>query len=167
MLPVLRSGGSVHAIIMLFILLTLARLNEAAGATWAEINLDQRTWTIPPERQKDTRGKRATQGRKPVVIPLNWEATTLLSWAKGDRDPEPQSLVFPSRQGTAFGNWDRAQKAILEASGTTGWHRHDLRRTSATMMDEAGVPPYVVEAPCDDPYAVGWSIQHRSIPRRR
>ena len=145
-LPVLRLGGSVHAIIMLFILLTLARLNEAAGATWAEINLDQRSWTIPPERQKDTRGKRATEGRKAVVIPLSWEATRLLRWVKGDRDPEPQSLVFPSRQGTALGNWDRAQKAIFEASGTTGWHRHDLRRTSATMMGEAGVPPYVVEA---------------------
>ena len=47
-LPILRSGKSRHATVMLFILLTLARLNEAAGATWAEIDLDRRTWTILP-----------------------------------------------------------------------------------------------------------------------
>jgi integrase len=38
------------------------------------------------------------------------------------------------------------QKAIFKASGTTGWHRHDLRRTGATMIGEAGIPPYVIEA---------------------
>ncbi|MDQ2765112.1 MAG: integrase arm-type DNA-binding domain-containing protein [Pseudomonadota bacterium] len=56
LLPILRSGRSRHATVMLFILLTLARLNEVAGATWAEIDLDRRTWTIPPQRRKDTRG---------------------------------------------------------------------------------------------------------------
>jgi integrase len=146
-LPVLRAGQSRHATVMLFILLTLARLNEAAGATWAEIDLDRRTWTIPPNRLKDTRGKkRRAEARKPMVIPLSWDAVRLLEWVKGDDDPEPQSLVFASRSGTRLGNWDRAQKAIFEASRTTGWHRHDLRRTSATMMGEAGIPPYVIEA---------------------
>jgi integrase len=132
---------------MLFILLTLARLNEAAGATWGEIDLDRRTWTIPPERLKDTRGKKGrAKARKPAIIPLSWDAVWLLRWVKDNADAEPQSLVFPSQSGTLLGNWDRAQKAIFEASRTTGWHRHDLRRTGATMLGEAGIPPYVIEA---------------------
>jgi integrase len=147
LLPVLRSGRSPHETVMLFILLTLARLNEAAGATWAEIDLDRRTWAIPPQRTKDTRGsKRRAKPRKPVVIPLSWDAVRLLRWVGGDDDPEPQSLVFASESGTPLGNWDRAQKAIFEASGATGWHRQDLRRTGASMMGEADIPPYVVEA---------------------
>jgi integrase len=146
-LPVLRAGQFRHATVMLFILLTLARLNEAAGATWVEFDLDRRTWTIPPNRLKDTRGKKRTaEPRKPMIIPLSWDAVRLLDWVKGDGKPEPQSLVFTGRSGTRLGNWDRAQKAIFEASQTTGWHRHDLRRTGATMMGEAGIPPYVIEA---------------------
>jgi integrase len=146
-LPVLRAGRSLHATVMLFILLTLARLNEAAGAIWAEFDLDRRTWTIPPNRLKDTRSKkRRAEARKPMVVPLSWEAVKLLRCVKGDADPEPQSLVFASQSGTPLGNWARAQKAIFEVSGTTGWHRHDLRRTGATMMGEVGIPPYVIEA---------------------
>ncbi|MGD0109801.1 MAG: tyrosine-type recombinase/integrase [Rhodopila sp.] len=146
-LPILRSGRSPHATVMLFILLTVARLNEAAGATWGEIDLDRSTWTIPPQRMKDTRGrKRKAKARKPVVIPLSRDAVRLLRWVKGVGDPEPQSLVFASQSGTPLGNWDRAQKAIFEASQTAGWHRQDLRRTGATMMGETGIAPYVVEA---------------------
>lgn len=46
-----------------------------------------------------------------------------------------------------FGHWaeDYNTKRIMAASGTTGWHRHDLRRTCATKMSELGVAPHVVE----------------------
>jgi hypothetical protein len=45
-----------------------------------------------------------------------------------------------------LGNWDRETKAIAEASGTSGWHRHDLRRTGATMLGELGILPDIIEA---------------------
>lgn len=82
----------------------------------------------------------------PVVIPLCWDAVWLLRWIEGNGDSEPLSLAFASQGATPLGNWDRARKAIFDASGTTGWHRHDLRRTGATMLGEAGIPPYVIEA---------------------
>jgi hypothetical protein len=34
----------------------------------------------------------------------------------------------------------------MVASGTEGWHRHDLRRTGATMLGELGEMPDIVEA---------------------
>jgi hypothetical protein len=34
----------------------------------------------------------------------------------------------------------------MAESGTTGWTRHDLRRTTATLLGESGVPPHIIEA---------------------
>lgn len=145
-LPFLRSGQTSHARVMMFALLTLCRLNEVAGAKWMEIDFYKRTWTIPPDRLKDTRGSRATEPRGPFVVPLSSEAIRLLRSVQGDGAPDPQALVFPSSTGTLLGNWDRVQKSIFKATGTAGWHRHDLRRTGATMLGKAGVPPHVVAA---------------------
>src|SRR6202034_1733933 len=43
-------------------------------------------------------------------------------------------------------NWDRETKALQEDSGTTGWTRHDLRRTGATMLGDMGELPDIIEA---------------------
>jgi hypothetical protein len=45
-----------------------------------------------------------------------------------------------------LGQWDHATRQIMVASGTSGWHRHDLRRTGATLLGELGVEPHVIEA---------------------
>jgi hypothetical protein len=42
-----------------FLLLTGVRLREATEATWAEIDPEARTWTVSPERRKDTAQKPA------------------------------------------------------------------------------------------------------------
>ena len=143
-LPVLRAGEPAHGPAMLFMALTLARCNKVAGAKWGEIDLAQATWTIPPERQKNTaRGRE----RKPMVVPLSFQALALLHRLRPEGgNPAPSRLVFAALRGRPPINWDRAQKQIFQASKTGGWHRHDLRRTGATMMGEAGIPPHVVEA---------------------
>lgn len=41
-------------------------------------------------------------------------------------------------------NWDRFQRALNKQSGTSGWHRHDLRRTAATIMTALKVPASTV-----------------------
>lgn len=64
-LPVLRTGQPAHGLAMLFMLLTLARREEVAGARWGETDLDRATWTVPPERQKNTK---RTRDRKPVIF---------------------------------------------------------------------------------------------------
>lgn len=138
LIPVLRDGGP-HAQSMWFMLLTLARRDEAAGATWGEINLPAATWTLPggPEGR--------TKNGKPHTIPLSRQAVAMLQ-VRLPVSPDPATLVFPSDEGTKLGNWDRQTKRLQTASSTTGWTRHDLRRTGATMLGNMLVPPHVIEA---------------------
>jgi integrase len=133
-LPVLSQSTRAHAAAMQFILLTLARLEEVCGATWREIDVAAATWTLPSER---------TKNGEPHIIPLSRQAVDLL---RQSSNGEPTALVFAGARRSALGNWDRAQKAIHAASGTTGWHRHDLRRTGATLLGNMGVPPHIIEA---------------------
>jgi hypothetical protein len=55
-------------------------------------------------------------------------------------------LVFSNEASGLLGNWNRAQRLINDASGTSGWHRHDLRRTGTTILGEMGIEPHILEA---------------------
>jgi integrase len=48
----LRQRDGISARALEFVILTAARTNEVGGAHWAEIDLEGRTWTIPPSRMK-------------------------------------------------------------------------------------------------------------------
>lgn len=48
----LRQSEATSARLLEFIMLTAVRSNEARGATWSEIDLDARVWTIPAARMK-------------------------------------------------------------------------------------------------------------------
>ncbi len=63
-----------------FIILTAVRSGEARGATWEEVDLERRIWTIPPARMKMS---------SEHAVPLNDAALAVLG--------EPGSgLIFPS-----------------------------------------------------------------------
>jgi integrase len=86
------------------------------------------------------------------VVPLSWQAANLLR-ARLPKDddgksvrPAPGALIFATGTGARLMNWDRETKLVMQASGTAGWTRHDLRRTSATMMGEMGELPDIIEA---------------------
>ena len=51
-MPFLRSREAITARLLEFIILTAARSGEARNATFDEIDVDARTWTIPRERMK-------------------------------------------------------------------------------------------------------------------
>ncbi len=54
-------------------------------------------------------------------------------------------MVFPNSTGESeLDNWDRVQKALNAKTQTEGWHRHDLRRTAATIMHSLKVPASTV-----------------------
>ncbi len=55
-------------------------------------------------------------------------------------------MIFCTSTGAELGNWDRETKLIQAASGTDDWHRHDLRRTAATLLGEMGELPDIIEA---------------------
>jgi integrase len=133
-LPALRASDRPHAKAMLFMLLTAARREEASTARWGHVDFEARTWTIPE-----------TKNGEPHVVPLSRQAVDLLQSCRPD-NPAPSAAVFAVSTGSPVANWDRAAKAIQDASKTTGWTRHDLRRTAATMMGEMGELPDIIEA---------------------
>jgi integrase len=55
----LRKRPSIAALAVEFVILSAARLGEVLGATWSEIDLDERIWTIPASRMKSGREHRA------------------------------------------------------------------------------------------------------------
>ncbi|HST37058.1 MAG TPA: integrase arm-type DNA-binding domain-containing protein, partial [Allosphingosinicella sp.] len=48
----LRQRAAISARCLEFIILTAARSGEALGATWAEIDLERKLWTVPANRMK-------------------------------------------------------------------------------------------------------------------
>jgi integrase len=133
-LPALRASSRPYADALRFMLLTLTRRQETALARWGDVNLEARTWTI-----------RETKNGEMHVVPLSPQAIDLLR-SRLPADLDPHALIFSTSTGAPLGNWDRETKALQEASGTSGWTRHDLRRTGATMLGEMGELPDIIEA---------------------
>ncbi|AMJ59021.1 tyrosine-type recombinase/integrase [Bosea sp. PAMC 26642] len=128
-----------------FMLLTGARRGEVCGATWGEIDLTTRQWTITAARRKDTRPvvRRRRRAEQDHVIGLSRQAVALL---QGMDCGDAMSLVFPGDRGATLVNWPRwttRQKAKLGISGVTP---HTLRRTCATLAGDCGAPPHVISA---------------------
>ena len=80
-----RSGTAARA--LEFLILTAARSGEVRGATWEEMDLEQRTWTIPGERMKAGEEHR---------VPLSDETMTLL---KTLPRLDGSEFVFPAPRG--------------------------------------------------------------------
>jgi integrase len=133
LLPLLKPDHGVYPAALRFLLLTAARRSEVAQARWRDVDMATGVWTIP-----------VTKNRKPHAVPLSRQALALLE-ALRPADASGDALIF-SATGRPLDGWDRATKAIQGRSATEGWTRHDLRRTAATMMGEAGVEPHVIEA---------------------
>ena len=123
---------------------TAARLDEVCSATWNEFDLEAGVWTITAGRRKDTRSRarKKQAAAQPHVIPLPRQATSML---KDMRDrANGRALVFPGARDAKLDNWDRWSKSIFKRTGTSGWTRHDLRRTCATMAAELDAAPHIV-----------------------
>lgn len=85
-------GLQVHRRLALqFIILTAARLNEAKGAQWAEIDMRARVWSIPGERMKT---------RHPHRVPITDAMAAVIAEAGAQRK-QGSRLVFPGFRGGA------------------------------------------------------------------
>ncbi len=143
--PYLRQNAehSSRAAVMILLLYTATRLNEAVQAEWSEFDLEAvpPRWVIPGGRIKDTRG----DGRAVAdhVIPLSRQAAEFVDSIRKGRTT---GFVFVGARGGLPSRWDWYGKKVMSETGTNGWTRHDLRRTAATWMGELGIPPYITEA---------------------
>lgn len=114
-----REGLSARA--LEFAILTAARSGEVRGATWAEIDLPGRIWTVPAERMKAGKEHR---------VPLSDEAVKLL-------EALPRivgnTCVFPAPRGGQLS--DMALTAVLRRMERGGLTQHGFR---STFRDWAG-----------------------------
>lgn len=104
----LRGLKTSGAMAMEFLILTAARSGEVRGATWREVDLDNKVWTIPKERMK---------GGRAHVVPLSVAAVDVLEKASLARDVLPgtdpeDAFLFPGqKRGTSLS--DMALTATL------------------------------------------------------
>lgn len=136
LLPVLRANAGPYAAALRLMLLTLLRRSEADGARWKDVDWQAGTLTITADRSKN---------RQLHVVPLSRQALDLLR-ARLPAEADPEARIFATSTGGALPGWHKTTKALQAASGTTGWTRHDLRRTGATLLGEMGETPDILEA---------------------
>jgi integrase len=120
------------------LLLTGQRRAEVAGLRWSEVDWANATWTLSGAR---------TKNGQPHIVDLTPEALALLK-AVPERDSD---LVFSTNGRTPPSGFSKA-KARLDLvmqdalwGELPPWRTHDLRRTAASGMAAAGVPPHVIE----------------------
>lgn len=124
-----------------FLILTLTRRTEAAGARWPEVDFRARTWTIPGER---------TKNRKPHVVPLSPQTLGVLGEARKLPNATDDGYIFPSP--TVPGAhldahaMTRAVNRLCTRLKIPMGSPHDFRRTGATTLtgERYGVRRFIV-----------------------
>jgi integrase len=118
-----------------FLLLTAVRRSEAAGMTWAELNLDAALWVVPAH---------CTKSGIAHEVPLSGQAVDLLRslprFSGGD-------FVFSTTGGRRSARRFSHYKDVISARapGLVDWRFHDLRRTARTNLASLGVSPFIAE----------------------
>lgn len=122
---ILAEDERVKADVTRFTILTAVRANEALGARWEEIDLEQRVWTIAPQRMKMDRGHR---------VPLSDAAIAVLEKRRALAGDEPTGLVFPSPKGEQL-HRSVPKNLIQQLRGSTET-AHGCRSTFVEWCDE-------------------------------
>jgi len=139
--------------ILLLILLTGQRPGEVAKMRRGDINLEEKSWTIPAEHRRKTETKN--------VVPLSDWAAEVITRAIQERDRLPKSpnketktdYIFESTQSN-HQSVNSLSKAIRRMRRELRnqyehpwghWTPHDLRRTMRTGLSMLGVAPHVAE----------------------
>ena len=150
----LRAVDGVPARALEFVALTATRQGEARAATWSNVDLDARVWTVPVQDSKMS----LDPNRQPHQVPLSHEAVRLLERLERR---EGVDLVFPAARDGKYhddrlSNVMRVMHAAEVRAGRPGWVDaitgrsavpHGLRSTFRTWAAErGGVQHEVAEA---------------------
>lgn len=119
----LSGRPAVAARALEFAILTAARSGEARGMTWAELDLENKLWTVPGTRMK---------AGITHQVPLNDTAVAVVTTLKA-KDTKPTDLVFKAPKGGALS--DMALSQLLKRMGRADITVHGFR---STFRDWAG-----------------------------
>jgi integrase len=111
-------------------LLTAQRGGEVTKMRWADVDLESGWWTIPGTDTKNGEAHR---------VPLTEDALAIIRAQRPSKKHKGGEYVFV---GSGESLSDRAKKAPAAIARVLGidFRGHDLRRTAATRMAEAGIP---------------------------
>lgn len=124
----LAATKGVTPLALRFLILTASRSGEVLGATWGEVDLAEKVWTVPAERMKAGRVHR---------VPLSAPALAVLDAAKALRlSDDPAAPIFPARSGEGF----MAHTALATTLGrkVPGPTPHGFRSTFRDWAAERG-----------------------------
>jgi integrase len=120
--------------IVQLILLTGCRRDEIGSLQWPEVDLKEKTITLPGER---------TKNKQPHTVPLSDSAVAIVKQIprRATRD-----LVFGVGKG-GYSGWSKSKAELDKAAKLKEpWTLHDLRRTVRTGLGKLGVQPHIAEA---------------------
>ncbi|WP_313045194.1 phage integrase central domain-containing protein [Brevundimonas sp.] len=129
----LRERDAVAAMALEFAIYTAARSGEVRGATWAEIDLAAKVWTVPADRMKAGRIHR---------VPLSARAVEILEKVRDLSSGEPDAVVFPGiKKGASLSDaaFDRLLKRMGFKSGELT--PHGFRSSFRDWAGEASTFP--------------------------
>jgi integrase len=129
------ANGSDYDAIVRLLMLTGCRASEIGGLRWDEVFGN--TITLPPARTKNGR---------PHIVALAPAAQAIL-----EARPRKDDFVFGYRAGAPFSGWSKSKRHLDQRIANSGfeftadWTLHDLRRSFATRLSDAGTAPHVVD----------------------
>tara|TARA_B110000114_G_scaffold179432_1_gene213837 strand:- start:70 stop:1314 length:1245 start_codon:yes stop_codon:yes gene_type:complete len=139
---------------------TMVRPMESAGTRWEEINFNDSTWTIPPERMKKKREH---------IVPLSPQALALLEVMRsisGHRE-----YVFTSqRDPLRHANQGSPNVALKRMGFKDMLTAHGMRALASTTLNEEAFDYDIIEMALAhiDPNETRRSYNHaKYLPRRR
>ncbi|MBS7790086.1 integrase arm-type DNA-binding domain-containing protein [Roseococcus sp. SDR] len=107
-LVALRGRRGMAALALEFAILTAARTGEVRGATWGEIDMAARVWTVPAARMKAGEMHR---------VPLSDAAMDVLNRATVEK-PRAKDVIFPNTQNNPLS--DMALTMLVRGMATDG-----------------------------------------------
>jgi integrase len=124
-----------------FLVLTAARTSEVIGATWDEVDLDAKIWTIPPERMKGGREHRVPLPERAIEIVAEQKRLS----EEGRLLADETGYVFPGQKnGRPLSNM--ALLVLLRRMKRDDITAHGFRSTFRDWAAETtGFPREVVE----------------------
>jgi integrase len=120
--------------LLVFLLTTGARLNEAQMIKWEDVDLENRVWRIPATNSKSKRVR---------SVPLNDMAIEALKENTGDT-----GYVFRSPRGDGrqpYNNIHKSWYRIRNKAGLPHLRAHDLRHSHASLLINSGRSLYEVQ----------------------
>lgn len=129
----------LHRDLVRFIIAVPCRRGEAAEMDWSHISLSEAIWSQPGHMTKNNDAHR-------IYLPSL--AMDILRSRHMVADKPANGLVFPApRSGKPIDTFSDIKEALNDRiPELTDWRFHDLRRTFATALGEAGVSESVADA---------------------